>query len=128
MSLDPCVFCDIIEGQAAASVVYADGRVMAFMDIQPVNPGHLLVVPRAHADSLASPSLYVRFAESIKGILYIILAVSIIAAVVLGQSGLIITLEDIIDNLILATLGKVLLAIIAVGLFIFGLKNLRMVK
>jgi histidine triad (HIT) family protein len=53
VSLDPCVFCDIIEGLAPASVVYADGRVMAFMDIQPVNAGHLLVVPRVHAACLA---------------------------------------------------------------------------
>jgi histidine triad (HIT) family protein len=34
-------------------VVYADDQVVAFMDIQPVNAGHLLVVPRAHAESLA---------------------------------------------------------------------------
>lgn len=49
----PCVFCDIIQGQAPASLVYSDERVLAFMDIQPVNPGHLLVVPRAHAACLA---------------------------------------------------------------------------
>lgn len=44
-----CVFCDIVRGAAPASTIYADSRVMAFMDIQPVNRGHLLVVPRAHA-------------------------------------------------------------------------------
>jgi histidine triad (HIT) family protein len=48
-----CEFCDIIGGEAPSSVVYADGVVMAFMDIRPVNPGHLLVVPRAHARHLA---------------------------------------------------------------------------
>jgi histidine triad (HIT) family protein len=47
------VFCDIVRGDAPASPVYADELVMAFMDIQPVNPGHLLVVPRTHAVSLA---------------------------------------------------------------------------
>ena len=47
-----CVFCDIVRGAAPASVVYADSRVMAFMDIQPVNMGHLLVVPRVHASYL----------------------------------------------------------------------------
>jgi len=45
----PCVFCDIVRGDAPSSMVYADEVVMAFMDIQPVNPGHLLVVPRTHA-------------------------------------------------------------------------------
>jgi histidine triad (HIT) family protein len=49
-----CVFCEILQGDAPASVVYEDERVMAFMDIQPVNPGHLLVVPRIHARDLAS--------------------------------------------------------------------------
>jgi histidine triad (HIT) family protein len=48
-----CVFCDIIRGEAPASPLYADDLVMAFMDIRPVNPGHLLVVPRAHATYLA---------------------------------------------------------------------------
>jgi histidine triad (HIT) family protein len=46
------VFCDIIRGDSPASVVYADDLAVAFMDIQPVNPGHLLVVPRVHATYL----------------------------------------------------------------------------
>ena len=48
-----CVFCDIVRGAAPASIVYADSRVMAFMDIQPVNRGHMLVVPRSHAAYLS---------------------------------------------------------------------------
>lgn len=48
-----CIFCEIIGGQAPASFVYEDEAVVAFMDIQPVNPGHLLVVPRGHAPHLA---------------------------------------------------------------------------
>jgi histidine triad (HIT) family protein len=48
-----CVFCDIVEGRAPASLVHADDSVMAFMDIQPVNPGHMLIVPRRHASCLA---------------------------------------------------------------------------
>ena len=43
-----CVFCQISSGAAPASFVYQDDAVIAFMDIQPVNPGHLLVVPRVH--------------------------------------------------------------------------------
>jgi len=53
MSESDCIFCDIIAGQAPASFVYQDDLVVAFMDIQPVNPGHLLVIPRAHATYLA---------------------------------------------------------------------------
>jgi histidine triad (HIT) family protein len=47
-----CTFCRIIAGQAEASFVYRDEFVTAFMDIQPINPGHLLVVPNRHASNL----------------------------------------------------------------------------
>lgn len=50
----PCVFCDIVAGRVPASVVYRDERVCAFMDIRPVNPGHLLVIPLAHAAGLTT--------------------------------------------------------------------------
>ncbi len=49
---EACVFCRISAGEMPASVVYADERVIAFMDIQPVNPGHVLVVPRQHVVSV----------------------------------------------------------------------------
>ena len=48
-----CVFCRIVAGTAPASVAYADDRVVAFLDIAPMTPGHLLVVPRVHAPWLA---------------------------------------------------------------------------
>jgi histidine triad (HIT) family protein len=44
----PCTFCDLIQGAGEASICYEDAQAVAFMDIQPVNPGHLLVVPRRH--------------------------------------------------------------------------------
>lgn len=47
-----CVFCAIVAHQAEASVVYEDETVVAFMDVNPVTPGHLLVVPRGHAAGL----------------------------------------------------------------------------
>jgi histidine triad (HIT) family protein len=52
MNEPSCVFCQIIQGQQPASWVYSDEHVVAFMDIQPVNQGHLLIVPRAHAAGL----------------------------------------------------------------------------
>ncbi|MCS7221026.1 MAG: HIT family protein [Anaerolineae bacterium] len=51
--MNECIFCDILRGAAPASVVYHDDLCTAFMDIQPVNPGHLLVVPNRHATYLA---------------------------------------------------------------------------
>ena len=47
-----CIFCAIASRQAEASVVYEDETVVAFMDLNPVTPGHLLVVPRKHAVGL----------------------------------------------------------------------------
>ncbi len=47
--MSECIFCDILEGKAPASFVYQDETCGAFMDIRPVNPGHVLVVPRRHA-------------------------------------------------------------------------------
>ncbi|HEY9448220.1 MAG TPA: HIT family protein [Gemmatimonadaceae bacterium] len=46
-----CIFCDIIHGAAEVSVCYEDSNALAFMDIQPVNSGHTLVVPRQHYES-----------------------------------------------------------------------------
>ena len=48
-----CVFCNIIAGTAPASMVYQDEVCSAFMSLHQVNPGHVLVVPNAHAASLA---------------------------------------------------------------------------
>jgi histidine triad (HIT) family protein len=47
-----CIFCDIIHGAAEVSMCYEDAVALAFMDIQPVNAGHTLVVPREHYESL----------------------------------------------------------------------------
>jgi histidine triad (HIT) family protein len=51
--LDDCIFCRIVNGIEPASIVYSDDEVLAFMDTTPVNPGHLLVIPKAHAAQLS---------------------------------------------------------------------------
>ncbi len=53
MALDECVFCNVVKGTVPESVVYDDEKVLAFMDIQPVNPGHVLVIPKVHASGLS---------------------------------------------------------------------------
>jgi histidine triad (HIT) family protein len=50
---DGCVICEIAAGRAPASMVHSDDTVIAFLDIRPVNAGHLLVVPREHAAGLS---------------------------------------------------------------------------
>jgi histidine triad (HIT) family protein len=47
-----CTFCELIQGSAEVSICHEDADAIAFMDIQPVNNGHVLVVPRVHHESL----------------------------------------------------------------------------
>jgi len=47
---DPdCLFCKIVAGEIAATIIAEDERTIAFMDISPATRGHALVIPRAHA-------------------------------------------------------------------------------
>ena len=47
-----CKFCTIVRGETEAHVVLDDGDVLAFLDHRPLFPGHCLVVPRAHHETL----------------------------------------------------------------------------
>lgn len=50
--MDNCVFCRIVAKQIPATVVHEDEDTLAFMDIGQVNPGHVLVALKAHAENL----------------------------------------------------------------------------
>jgi histidine triad (HIT) family protein len=47
-----CIFCKIRDGQIPSTRVYEDEKTLAFMDINPLNDGHLLVIPKAHAETI----------------------------------------------------------------------------
>lgn len=49
---DDCIFCKIIERELDSDIVYEDDMVIAFKDINPAAPVHILVVPRKHIPSL----------------------------------------------------------------------------
>jgi histidine triad (HIT) family protein len=51
--MEDCIFCKIVAGETEGTFVYRDDKVAAFMDIQPMNPGHVLVIPVVHATHLA---------------------------------------------------------------------------
>lgn len=51
-SLADCIFCKIAAKAVKSEIVYEDDRVVAFKDINPVAPVHLLIIPRAHYASL----------------------------------------------------------------------------
>ena len=48
-----CIFCAIVAGELPSSVVHEDEETLAFMDIRPITPGHLLVIPKQHATDLS---------------------------------------------------------------------------
>jgi len=50
--MSTCLFCRIIAGEIPASIVYQDERLVAFNDIHPQAPTHVLVVPREHIATL----------------------------------------------------------------------------
>jgi histidine triad (HIT) family protein len=47
-----CIFCKIVAGELASSNIYEDDHVVAFMDIAAVTPGHFLVIPRKHVETI----------------------------------------------------------------------------
>lgn len=47
-----CLFCKIAEGEEEADIVYEDDQVVAFKDINPKAPTHLLIIPKQHITSL----------------------------------------------------------------------------
>lgn len=49
--MSDCLFCRIITGEVPSQKVYEDEDVFAFLDIQPVNVGHTLIVPKAHYEN-----------------------------------------------------------------------------
>jgi histidine triad (HIT) family protein len=48
-----CTFCAVVAGDVAAHVVYEDDACLAFLDHRPLFPGHVLLIPRAHHETLA---------------------------------------------------------------------------
>jgi histidine triad (HIT) family protein len=46
--MNDCIFCRIVAGEIPAEIVYSDGDVIAFRDLQPQAPVHVLVIPRKH--------------------------------------------------------------------------------
>jgi len=53
MITDPaCIFCKIVAGQIPSTRLYEDADTLAFMDINPANDGHCLVIPKMHAATL----------------------------------------------------------------------------
>ncbi|HYE09505.1 MAG TPA: histidine triad nucleotide-binding protein [Patescibacteria group bacterium] len=49
--MSDCIFCKIVSGDIPCSLVYQDDKVMAFKDIKPLAPVHILIIPKQHIES-----------------------------------------------------------------------------
>ena len=50
--MENCLFCKIVKKEIPGNIVYEDEKILAFKDIHPVAPVHILVIPKKHIDSL----------------------------------------------------------------------------
>ena len=50
--MDDCIFCKIIKKEIPSNIVYEDEEILAFRDINPVAPVHILVIPKKHLESV----------------------------------------------------------------------------
>ncbi len=48
-----CIFCKIVAGEVPSTIVYRDDQIIAFRDINPISPTHILIIPKKHIASLA---------------------------------------------------------------------------
>ncbi len=66
---DACLFCCILKGRTPAEFVYQGEDVSVIMDIYPLNPGHMLVLPHTHAPSLTDldPGVFARMSQTAQG-------------------------------------------------------------
>jgi len=52
MQKEDCVFCKIVSGELPSNKIYENSEVLAFLDVNPVNIGHSLVIPKKHFDNI----------------------------------------------------------------------------
>ncbi len=51
-NMQDCIFCKIVKSEIPSHKIYEDEDVLAFLDINPINPGHTLVIPKAHHENI----------------------------------------------------------------------------
>lgn len=68
--MDDCIFCKIVAGEVPAAKVYEDADILAFLTIEAINPGHTLVIPKRHIESVwdMEDDLYAKNMEIVKKI------------------------------------------------------------
>lgn len=57
--MSECVFCKIINKECESKIIYETESIMSFLDIDPINEGHVLIIPKMHVDSIEKVPLNV---------------------------------------------------------------------
>ena len=52
--MEDCIFCKIVKGEIPSNMIYSDEKIMAFRDVDPQAPTHILFIPRDHVASSAA--------------------------------------------------------------------------
>lgn len=50
--MSDCIFCKIVRGEIPARIVYENEKVIAFLDVNPISKGHLLIIPKKHFENI----------------------------------------------------------------------------
>lgn len=91
--MSECSFCAIVDGRLGASVVWEDDTVVAFLDRAPVFKGHVLVVPRAHVETLdALP------ADSVGGFFLAVQRVAAVLPSALDAHGTFVAINNVVSQ------------------------------
>jgi len=88
-----CVFCAIVRGDTPAAVVLDEPEVVGFLDVRPVFPGHVLVVPRAHVDTLADLP-----AELVQPFFTTVQRVAAAVPVAMGAQGTFVAVNNVVSQ------------------------------
>jgi histidine triad (HIT) family protein len=93
MAAGECAFCAVVDGSAAAHVVFDDDVAVGFLDIRPVFKGHVLIVPRLHVVTLADlpPASVGPFFERVQ-------RVSAVMPEALGCDGTFVAMNNIVSQ------------------------------
>ena len=54
MNKQDCIFCKIVKGEIPCAKIYENKNLLVFMDIQPINKGHLLIIPKEHNELITN--------------------------------------------------------------------------
>ena len=50
--MENCIFCKIVKGEIASKKIYENEKVLAFLDVNPVSKGHILIIPKKHFENI----------------------------------------------------------------------------